>query len=273
MMVTQRVPRFLGPVCGLVGRKLSFKQTDAGTVLIGGGHLGFIDEAARVARPDPRKLSLSAQTVVDVFPLMRGVPVARCWCGIEGVMPDQLPVIGPSQSADGVFHAFGFSAHGFALGPIVGRLMAELVIDGHASLPLEPFAIGRFGDARDAARAPGAWPPVDRHDQRFPGTRRVVLPLGGYAVRRTATKWRVTVDIERFMQGYKKAWEQRDDQLFCALFAPDGTYRNTPFAVQRGHAELAAYWQRVKLQEDVAVSYEVLASSPGSGIAHWHVTY
>lgn len=81
------------------------------------------------------------------------------------------------------------------------------------------------------------------------------------------------MDIEHFMQGYKKAWEQRDEQLFCALFAPAGTYRNTPFAVQRGHEELAAYWQRVKLQEDVAVSYEVLASAPGSGIAHWHVTY
>lgn len=81
------------------------------------------------------------------------------------------------------------------------------------------------------------------------------------------------MDIEHFMQGYRKAWEQRDEQLFCALFAPTGTYRNTPFAVQRGHEELAAYWQRVKLQEDVAVSYEVLASAPGSGIAHWHVTY
>lgn len=79
--------------------------------------------------------------------------------------------------------------------------------------------------------------------------------------------------IEHFMQGYKKAWEQRDEKLFCALFTPEGTYRNTPFAVQRGHEELAAYWQRVKLQEDVAVSYEVLASAPGSGIAHWHVTY
>ena len=147
MMVTQRVPRFLGPVCGLVGRKLSFKQTDAGTVLIGGGHLGSIDASGETATPDPRKMALSAQTVVDVFPLMHEVRVARSWCGIEGVMPDQLPVIGPSPAAQDVFHAFGFSAHGFALGPIIGRLMAELVIDGQASLPLEPFALERFARA------------------------------------------------------------------------------------------------------------------------------
>lgn len=81
------------------------------------------------------------------------------------------------------------------------------------------------------------------------------------------------MDIERFMRGYQAAWEARDDKLFCALFAADGQYHNTPFAVQRGHDQLAAYWQRVKLQEDVRVTYEVLASAPGSGMAHWHVTY
>jgi hypothetical protein len=81
------------------------------------------------------------------------------------------------------------------------------------------------------------------------------------------------MNIDRFMQGYKAAWEQRDEAMFCALFAPDGEYRNTPFAVQRGHAQLAEYWRRVKLQEDVHVDYEVLATTAYGGIAHWHVTY
>ena len=81
------------------------------------------------------------------------------------------------------------------------------------------------------------------------------------------------MDVEQFMQGYKKAWEERDEAQFCALFATDGEYHTTPFAVQRGHAQLAAYWQRVKLQEDVQVRYEILASAPAGGVAHWHVTY
>jgi limonene-1,2-epoxide hydrolase len=79
--------------------------------------------------------------------------------------------------------------------------------------------------------------------------------------------------IDDFMRGYKAAWETRDEGAFCALFAPDGVYRNTPFAAQRGHTELAAYWQRVKLQEDVRVDYDIVAALDGSGIAHWHVTY
>jgi ketosteroid isomerase-like protein len=81
------------------------------------------------------------------------------------------------------------------------------------------------------------------------------------------------VDIERFMQGYKAAWEAKDAAMFCALFAADGAYHNTPFAVQRGHAQLTEYWQRIKLQDDITLTYEVLSSSASGGIAHWHVEY
>lgn len=81
------------------------------------------------------------------------------------------------------------------------------------------------------------------------------------------------MDINLFMQGYKTAWEQRDPAKFAALFHADGRYHNTPFQVQTGTAELAEYWKRVQLQEDVRVDYEILASQDGGGMAHWHVTY
>jgi len=81
------------------------------------------------------------------------------------------------------------------------------------------------------------------------------------------------VNIHSFMQGYKAAWERRDPAMFAALFQSDGRYHNIPFQVQRGRDELAAYWKRVQLQEDVQVSFEVLSSDASSGIAHWHVTY
>jgi len=81
------------------------------------------------------------------------------------------------------------------------------------------------------------------------------------------------VNIETFMQGYKAAWEARDDAMFAGLFTEDGEYHNTPFAVQTGHAQLREYWNRVKLQQDVQLDYEVLASAASGGLAHWHVTY
>lgn len=77
------------------------------------------------------------------------------------------------------------------------------------------------------------------------------------------------MDIEQFMQGYKAAWEARDPAMFAALFRPDGRYHNTPFQVQTGTAELMDYWKRVQLQDDVRVTFEILAPD----IAHWHTTY
>jgi uncharacterized protein (TIGR02246 family) len=81
------------------------------------------------------------------------------------------------------------------------------------------------------------------------------------------------MDIDLFMQRYKAAWETSDEHKLTALFAPDGVYHNTPFAEQRGHAAIAAYWQRTKLQSDIHVTYEILARHERGGIAHWHVTY
>ena len=81
------------------------------------------------------------------------------------------------------------------------------------------------------------------------------------------------MDIVQFMDRYKVAWETSDEHKLTALFAPDGVYHNTPFAEQHGHAAIAAYWQRTKLQSDIRLAYEILAKRPRGGVAHWHVTY
>jgi len=144
LMITARVPRFIEPVVILRGRKLSFKQLANGTVLIGGGHLGQVYRDENRTELDWRKLSESARTVAELFPVMREAAVVRAWAGIEACIPDDLPVIGPSRTAEGVFHQFGFSAHGFQLGPGVGALMAELITTGATNMPIEPFSIARF---------------------------------------------------------------------------------------------------------------------------------
>jgi sarcosine oxidase subunit beta len=154
MLVTLRMPRFLDPVVLGTGRPLSFKQTSEGTVLIGGGRLARLDRDAEATTLDFRELGLSARTVWDLFPVMRGAVIHRGWAGIEAQMPDGIPVIGPSSTMPDAFHAFGFSAHGFELGPIVGRITADLVATGRTELPIAPFSIGRFQAANGKARTP-----------------------------------------------------------------------------------------------------------------------
>jgi hypothetical protein len=81
------------------------------------------------------------------------------------------------------------------------------------------------------------------------------------------------MSIHTFMQSYQRVWEGQDSEGFAALFAPGGRYWNTPFQSQDTPAALAAYWDRIKLQEDIAVSYQVLAETERGGCAHWHVEY
>jgi len=147
LMITSRVKPFVQPVVGAQGRTLSFKQFDNGTVLIGGGYQGRAEPDTNRTHLDFRGLSASATTAAALFPGLAGVQIVRCWAGIEGVLPDNIPVIGAS-AAPGVFHAFGFCGHGFALGPLVGRLIAELITTGRSSLPIGAFDIGRFSSSR-----------------------------------------------------------------------------------------------------------------------------
>lgn len=144
MLVTTRMPHFLDPVVLGTGRALSFKQRANGTVLIGGGRLAWVDRDRDWTELDFRQLAQGARTVCDLFPHMKDAIVSRGWAGIEASMPDGIPVIGPSSTEADLYHAFGFSAHGFQLGPIVGKITADLITSGKTDLPIAPFAISRF---------------------------------------------------------------------------------------------------------------------------------
>jgi sarcosine oxidase subunit beta len=76
--------------------------------------------------------------------MLSNLNVIRVWSGIEGYMPDDLPIMGKSARVPGLFYAFGFSGSGFQLGPGVGDVMAELIHTGATSTPIEPFSIARF---------------------------------------------------------------------------------------------------------------------------------
>jgi sarcosine oxidase subunit beta len=146
LMITARLPPMIRPVVISLRRILSLKQLRNGTVLIGGGHRGRALPDENRTELDLHKLATNAGVVADLFPGLRRATIVRSWAAIEALMPDEIPVIGPSAVAEGAFHAFGFSAHGFQLGPIVGSVIADLVVRGGANLPIAPFRIDRFAD-------------------------------------------------------------------------------------------------------------------------------
>lgn len=144
MLVTSRLPQFCDAVIGVAGRPLSFKQMPNGTVVVGGGRLGRADPSKNRSEMIFPELRLTAATAMDIFPIMKQATIVRSWSGVEGRMPDRIPVIGPSGKHKGLYHAFGFSLHGFQMGPGVGDIMAELISNGSTQWPISPFSIERF---------------------------------------------------------------------------------------------------------------------------------
>lgn len=151
MIATERVAPLLAPVVSAAGRSLSFKQTDRGTLLVGGGLQGRGDLDSGASQVDMAALARGAQAAVELFPAVRGVRIARTWAGLEAQTPDRLPVIGWSPAAAGVMHVFGFSGHGFQLVPAVGAAVAGLVVHGRTDLAVAAFAPGRLQARRVAA--------------------------------------------------------------------------------------------------------------------------
>lgn len=149
MCVTEPVPYFLEPNLGVVGGDLYMRQIPRGNVIFGGGR--GVNEAARQrARPEPDSALASFQRAIEVAPALHHVQIIRTWTGIEGNMPDELPIIDLSRTTPGLIHAFGFSGHGFQLGPAVGAVVAELALEGKTETAIEPFEIGRFMRLRPA---------------------------------------------------------------------------------------------------------------------------
>ncbi|WP_255191361.1 NAD(P)/FAD-dependent oxidoreductase [Natronobeatus ordinarius] len=58
--------------------------------------------------------------------------IKRGWAGLYAVTPDNHPIV--EETAPGLITAAGFSGHGFQHAPATGRLVAELALDGEASL-------------------------------------------------------------------------------------------------------------------------------------------
>jgi sarcosine oxidase, subunit beta len=148
MAVTEPVPYTLTPVVGVYSEVATegiyLRQVKRGNIVFGGGIRGPAHIDIRRAYIDPKVPLHQMQQIRRVVPALGALRMIRSWSGIEGYMPDDIPVIGPSRKVSGLYYAFGFCGHGFQLGPGVGDVMAELITTGKTTTPIEAFGIGRF---------------------------------------------------------------------------------------------------------------------------------
>lgn len=156
MCVTEPIPPLIGPNLGICGGGIYIRQTRGhGSVIFGSG-LGIADRDALRARPLADVTMESARAAIEMVPALANVLLVRSWTGIEGRMPDGLPVVGASPRLSNLFHAFGFSGHGFQLGPAVGAVLAELCLKGETETPIDGLSMTRFDRPTTHPAAPVA---------------------------------------------------------------------------------------------------------------------
>ncbi|HEV2129133.1 MAG TPA: FAD-binding oxidoreductase [Thermomicrobiales bacterium] len=148
MLATRPMEPRLHQVLGARSRKLSLKQIPTGNYVIGGGWPGDIDLAAGVATPREESIVGSIRDATAVFPELANATLERVWVGVEALTIDEVPILGPLPGVDNLTVAAGFSGHGFALGPIVGQLIAEQILDGTSSLSIDALGLDRFAGAQ-----------------------------------------------------------------------------------------------------------------------------
>ena len=101
-------------------------------------------EFARMGAPaTPVQIARAERAARELLDL--GQPLdARPWMGSRPCMADMLPVMGPAPRHQGLWFNFGHAHQGFTLGPVAGRLLAEMISGQTPSVDPAPYSALRF---------------------------------------------------------------------------------------------------------------------------------
>lgn len=142
ILVTEPVNPILGPMVMSFSLNFYVQQTPHGSIIMGYGDPNEpkdfnIDSSWEFAEEMARK-------VTSVLPPLKDLRVVRQWSGLYEITPDRQPIIGGHSDLPGYYMATGYSGHGFMLGPVTGRLMAEYILGEETFIDISKLDLGRF---------------------------------------------------------------------------------------------------------------------------------
>lgn len=125
-------------------RSITLKQFGTGQIVIGGGWRATA--TGRNVPPAVRLDSLLGNVALaaQLAPAISDLRVIRTWAGMNTTI-DGASVIGPLPTADRIIMAIPGDA-GYTLGPLVGRLAAQIATGAQLNFDIERFSPARFGD-------------------------------------------------------------------------------------------------------------------------------
>lgn len=91
---------------------------------------------------------LNLEAAIERMPLLERVGRLAHWAGLYEVTPDAHPIFGGTP-IEGFYVVAGFSGHGFMHGPVAGKLMSEILLDGRAqTVDVSMLDLARFDEGR-----------------------------------------------------------------------------------------------------------------------------
>jgi len=102
------------------------------------------DMSALTVRPDDLHVALLIDATKQRFPWIDERTPMTITRGIMTFTPDGKPLCGKRPEFEGLFHCSGFCGHGIVQSPVIGVIMADLVLDGHTDYDIEAIHADRF---------------------------------------------------------------------------------------------------------------------------------
>ncbi|HEV2516629.1 MAG TPA: FAD-binding oxidoreductase [Devosia sp.] len=100
--------------------------------------------ALRDAPSTPVQVDRDEPFARELFPGLGQRLEAQPWRGARPATPDMMPIIGPAPRHKGLWFAFGHAHHGLTLGPVTGRLIAEMITGEAPFVDPTAFSATRF---------------------------------------------------------------------------------------------------------------------------------
>jgi len=125
---------------------LSYRPEGDGQVMAEGNsyYKGPLDPDGYPTQPSDAYIADVAERLARSMPRLGHGTARGGWAGLLEGSPDFHPILGPVAEVGGFLMCCGFSGHGFKEAPVTGRLVAEVIVDGRASLDIAPLAFDRF---------------------------------------------------------------------------------------------------------------------------------
>jgi sarcosine oxidase subunit beta len=94
---------------------------------------------------DYEAMAETSENAIYRVPDLEKARIARGWAGLYEISPDHHAILGKVPEVEGFILANGFSGHGFQHSPAVGKVIAELIVEGKANtIDISSLSMERF---------------------------------------------------------------------------------------------------------------------------------